>query len=232
MKKSLVIVFLMILAILVLSVNVFATAPQVAFEGDKTVEPGETKEVSVLVSADVAVGVVSGKVEKSSEISNITVKALNDWNLTYNANTGVFNIYKAEGSTSEAIMKITYTASTNEGTGTITLSDLQVTTLDYETEELNDVVKSITIKASEPEEPGTEEPGTEEPGTEEPGTGEPNTDKPTTDKPETNTPAKDNTIADKTMNKAGLEDYLFVIIACLVVVSSISYAGYKKYKNI
>lgn len=51
----------------------------------------------------------------------------------------------------------------------------------------------------------------------------------------TNTPVdqdKDNTQADKDINYAGLEDYTFAIIVGIILISFITYAKYRQYKNI
>lgn len=48
----------------------------------------------------------------------------------------------------ERIIQIKYTASNTEGTGTITLSSLQVTNINYQTENVSDITKEVAIKNS------------------------------------------------------------------------------------
>ena len=72
----------------------------------------------------------------------------------------MFNIYKAEGSKIEEIISIEYTTANTEGTGIITLSNLKMTTIEYETKDVANVVKEITIKdeISDPEPTPTPDP--------------------------------------------------------------------------
>lgn len=57
-----------------------------------------------------------------------------------------------------------------------------------------------------------------------------NTNDENTIKPGTNN--KDNTQANKVINYAGLGNYVFAIIAAVILIASISYIKYKQYKNI
>lgn len=134
-----------------ISTIIYAAEPQITLEGDSTIEPGKTKILTVKVTSDNEVGTVSGKIEKSGNISGIKVAGKNNWNLTYNQNEGTFVIYKAEGSKSEEIMTIEYTVANEEGTGNIKVSNLKLTTLDYETKDSKDISKDITIKKETPE---------------------------------------------------------------------------------
>lgn len=137
---------LMILTILFCSTHVFAAELQIILEGEQTAKPNETKTLTIKISSETEIGVVSGKIDANENITNMNVTGKNNWNLTFNKDTGVFNIYKAEGSKTEEIISIEYTTANKEGTGRITLSNLKMTTIEYETKEVSNVVKDITIK--------------------------------------------------------------------------------------
>ena len=137
---------LIILTILFCSTHVFAAEPQITIEGEQQAKPNETKVLTIKISSETEIGVVSGKIESNENITNMNVTGKNNWNLTFNKDTGVFNIYKAEGSKSEEIINIEYTTANKEGTGRITQSNLKMTTIEYETKEVSNVVKDITIK--------------------------------------------------------------------------------------
>lgn len=151
---------LMILTILFCTTYVFAAEPQIILEGEQTAKPNETKTLTIRISSETEIGVISGKIETNENIANINVTGKNNWNLTFNKDTGVFNIYKAEGSKTEEIISIEYTIANTEGTGIITLSNLKMTTIEYETKDVSNVVKEITIKneTSDPEPTPTPDP--------------------------------------------------------------------------
>lgn len=138
-----------ILTILFCSTYVLAVEPQITLEGEQMAKPNETKTLTIKISAEKEIGVVSGKIETNEKITNINVTGKNNWNLTFNKDTGVFNVYKAEGAKTEEIINIEYTTADTEGTGTITMSNLKMTTIEYETKDVANVVKEITIKSNE-----------------------------------------------------------------------------------
>ena len=146
LKKLFIIV---ILAILFCTTYVCAVEPQIMLEGEQIAKPNETKTLTIKIASETEIGVVSGKIEANENIVNMNVTGKNNWNLTFNKDTGVFNIYKAEGSKSEEIINIEYTTANTEGMGTITISNLKMTTIEYETKDVANVVKEITIKSNE-----------------------------------------------------------------------------------
>lgn len=146
MKKINIIIFIISFLLLILPTYVFAAESQVIIDGDNTVKPGETKNITIKISSEVEIGIVSGKLEKDNNISSMTLTGKNNWNLTYNSATGEFNIYKAEGAKNEEIINIEYTAGNTEGTGKITISNIKMTSIDYETKEIENISKEITIK--------------------------------------------------------------------------------------
>lgn len=162
-KKN-IIKIIVLLIILLFCKKVYAAEPQISINGESTVKAGETITLKVNISSEKEIGIISGKIEVAGNAENITVTGVNDWNLTFNKNTGVFNIYKAEGSKKEEIINIKYKASEKFTTGSVTLSDIKMTTIDYETKEIENIVKNITIQGNdtqEPEEPKTEKKLTE-----------------------------------------------------------------------
>ena len=146
MKKIKIIISMLVILFLLIS-NVFADNKSIIITGDNEVKTGEIKKVTVKINSDEEIGMISGKIAKNEKIDSITVVGKNNWNLTYNSSTGVFNMYKAEGATDEEIMQIEYVAGNNEGTGKITLDNLNLTSINYETSEIGTVEKQITIKA-------------------------------------------------------------------------------------
>lgn len=153
MKKSLMIMLFISIILCMTVTCVFAETVPVSLEGETSVTPGSTGTVNVKISSSDTIGVVSGVIGYDSNITSVEVSGKNNWTVTYNSETGKFNAYKAEGAKSEEIIQIKYTASNTEGTGTITLSSLQVTNINYETENVSDITKDITIKNSTTDDP-------------------------------------------------------------------------------
>ena len=153
MKKSLMIILFISIILCITATCVFAETVPVSLEGETNVTPGSTGTVNVKISSSDTIGVVSGVIGYDSNITSVEVSGKNNWTVTYNSETGKFNAYKAEGAKSEEIIQIKYTASNTEGTGTITLSSLQVTNINYETENVSDITKDITIKNSTTDDP-------------------------------------------------------------------------------
>lgn len=150
-KKFRIISFISVILML-LTTSVFAAGPQITMEGENTAKPGETKTVTIKVaSPDIEVGVVSGKIEKNANVESMTVTGKNNWTLTYNQSTGEFNIYKAEGAKTEEILNIEYKLTNEEGTAKITISDINLTTIDYETVEMDSISKEIAVVAEIPQ---------------------------------------------------------------------------------
>lgn len=145
MKKSIITMLFTIVVLSILTTLVYGADSQITINGDGTLKPGEKKELTINISSDEEIGIVSGKIEASSNITNMTVTGVNNWNLTYNNVTGEFNIYKAEGAKVQDIITIEYEVGTEEGTGTITLSNIKMTTISYESKEIGTITKDITI---------------------------------------------------------------------------------------
>ena len=146
MKKSIITVLFTIVFLSILTTFVYGADPQITINGDSMVKPGESKEITISISSDEEIGIISGKIESSSNITDMTVTGINSWNLTYNNNTGEFNIYKAEGAKVQDIISIQYKAGTEKGTGTISLSNIKMTTINYVSKDIGTITKDITIE--------------------------------------------------------------------------------------
>ena len=156
MKKSVLKVLLIAIFLLTITKIVYAADPSIIIEGDDSIAPGATKEMTVKIISEEDVGVISGSIEKNELIKSFTLSGENGWNITFNQQTGKFNVVKAEGAKQEVILKIQYVASDVGGTGTITLKGVKATTINYETKELGDILKEISIVEITP--PVIEEP--------------------------------------------------------------------------
>lgn len=217
MKKSLIVMLFVSIMLCLIATSVFADTAPISLEGKTSVIPGSTGTVTVKVSSDDTVGVVSGYIKYDSNLTNIQVLGKNNWTVTYNSETGKFNVVKPEGAKSEEIIEIKYTASNTEGTGTITLSNLQVTNINYDTEDVSDIAKAISIKKSIPDNP-EEEP----------------TKKPVVNPLQKPSNSNSLTTAAKTLPKAGAMTKVILPISIVLVgiVLVGVYLGYRKYKGI
>lgn len=240
MKKSLIIMLLTLTILCITATYVFAENSPLSLQG-KQVVPGSTGTVNVKISSSDTIGVVSGVIGYDSNITSVEVSGKNNWTVTYNSETGQFNAYKAEGTKQEEIIQIKYTASNAESTGKITLKDLKVTNINYETEEISNITKEITIKNSTTNNPTTDNPTTDNPATNNPGSNqsETPTDKPTNDNENKDKNVKETTsnittTSTKTLPYAGIMTYAVLPIS-IVLVGAISvgaYMGFRKYRGI
>ncbi len=114
----------------------------------------------------------------------------------------------------EEILNIEYKLTNEEGTAKITISDIDLTTIDYETAEIASISKEITVAA---EQSGNN-----------PGGNNPEDDKqedklPTDNKDDKEKPSK--------LPETGVANYI-IISVIMILVAFISYKKYKQYKNI
>lgn len=228
MKKSLIIMLFISIILCMITTSVFADTVPVSLEGSTSATPGSTVTVNVKISSSDTIGVVSGVIGYNSNITSVEVSGKNNWVVTYNSETGKFNAYKAEGGSTEEIIQIKYVTSNTEGTGTITLSDLQITNTNYETKNINDITKNITIKKESADNPTD------------------NTIDNSTDKKEDQSSDNKSTIKDSTTSKTDTktsvktlpyagkmkEIVLPIGIVLLGIISVVAYMEYKKYREI
>ena len=146
MKKSFIIIFLVLIMSILMGTCVIATETTINLEGSTTVPPGGTSTLNLKISSEETIGVISGKIEYDSNINNIILSAKNNWTVTYNSETGVFNVYKAEGAKIEEIMEIKYTVSDTVSLGTIKVDDIKMVNINYELKSVESITKEINIQ--------------------------------------------------------------------------------------
>lgn len=149
--KKIVTIMLVILLLSIYSSFVFAASTPILLTGDSTAKPNETKTLTMQISSGKLIGVVSGKIVCSDNVKIESVTAKNNWVLTYNEETKVFSILKAEGSMTDTILEIKYTTGASEGDATITITELQTAGTDYQEESLDNLVATIKVQAEKPE---------------------------------------------------------------------------------
>ena len=149
-RKAIIITIIMLL---IGATRVMAAEPKVTIEGENAVEVGKSQKVSIKIASEETIGVVSGTIKAEGNITIKSVAGKNNWNITYNSETGTFNILKAEGAKAEEIMEIEYTGGSKEGTGKIIISGVNVTTTEYETKEMGEISKTIEVEEVEVEDP-------------------------------------------------------------------------------
>ena len=238
MKKLYLISAFILLILLVASTSIYATNTTINPKGSNSVTLGSTNKITLQLTSSSKIGGVMGIIEKSSNISDIRVTAKNGWNImSYNEETGSFNMVKNEGAKNEEIMEIEYTVSNAEGTGKITIKNITVSDIEnYEEETLDNVSKEIAIvkKQEEPEQHDSEKDSN---------TGnETSKDNITIDTEQRETKPDNNQITGKsgntTNNKSVLpyagvfEVFIPIIVLILGGISIGTYLGYKKYKGV
>ena len=149
--KKIVTIILVILLLSIYSSFVFAASTPISLTGDSTAKPNETKTLTMQISSEKLIGVVSGKIVCSDNVKIESVTAKNNWVLTYNEETKAFSILKAEGSMTDTILEIKYTTGASEGDATITITELQTAGTDYQEESLDNLVATIKVQAEKPE---------------------------------------------------------------------------------
>ena len=174
--------------------------------GNSEVRAREEQTITVKVTNGTAIGVVEGYIKKDFNIERLKVSSsYNGWMTTYNEEQGCFNAFNPEGTIEGEVIKITYVLKDNANKATITLSDLKLTTIEYDTIELQDeVTKTITI-AQEVED--------------------------TVQGTNTTKPANDDTIfADKVLPKTGTSISMFVLIIVMAIVTIVTTITWRKDK--
>lgn len=237
MKKLYLIGILMIVILSLTFTSVYAITATVNLNGENKVEPGTTNKISVSIASNDTIGGIEGKLVTSSNISEILEKNVtgkNGWTVTYNAEDGIFNAFKATGSKGEEIFEIEYTVENEEGTAKIELKDLTVTDINYDEEQVADISKTISIakKSEEQKEEEKEEQKENKTNTQ---NVEINTDNTPSTKTETkNISTKEATTASKTSSLpyAGIVNVILPIVVIGIIVGLCSYVGYKKYRGI
>lgn len=206
MKRKSIILFLIIVILAILTLNIYASSASLQITGKDTIEPGTTGTMTVkLVSDTDTIGVVSGQIKVNANIENIQMQGKNGWQATYNKTTGEFNILKAEGAKVEDIADITYTIKSNATEKTdITISNIELTTIQYSTINLSDISKEVIINSPK-EETSTQTP---------------------------NPPKENQGPAEEKLPQTGITPYLVISIIGVSLVSIILYKKYNTIKDV
>lgn len=263
MKKFYFTIILMSIFLLMSSTLIFASNTTLNINGANSVTLGTTNKITVQISSDSNIGGVMGLIQKTSNITSIKLTAKNGWNImSFNEETGDFNMVKNEGGKNEDIMEIEYTVSNTEGTGKIEIKDVTVSDVEnYDEKEVEDVSKNISIVKKQEDKEDDSKTDTD---TEDETKTDTDTDKEDTGKKENSTENnnttneeasidvnKQGTIKNNNQNsnqvKAKTEtstvgktipytgDMRTIIVLAILLVGIISigtYLGYKKYKGI
>lgn len=146
MKK--VISLLLSIILIMISLNVYAAESKIDILGETTAKQGETKILTAKVNTNGdAIGVISAEISYSENISNIEISSKNGWQVTYNSSNGKLNALKAEGAKSEEFIEIKYTVKSEPSEkATIKLSKITMSTIEYSSTNVNDIVKNIEIE--------------------------------------------------------------------------------------
>ena len=235
------------------STLIFASNTTLNINGANSVTLGTTNKFTVQISSDSNIGGVMGLIQKTSNITSIKLTAKNGWNImSFNEETGDFNMVKNEGGKNEDIMEIEYTVSNTEGTGKIEIKDVTVSDVEnYDEKEVEDVSKNISIvkKQEDKEDDSKTDTDTDK---EDAGKKENSTENNNTTNEEASIDVnKQGTIKNNNQNsnqvKAKTEtstvgktipytgDMRTIIVLAILLVGIISigtYLGYKKYKGI
>lgn len=253
MKKFYFTIILMSIFLLMSSTLIFASNTTLNINGANSVTLGTTNKITVQISSDSYIGGVMGLIQKTSNITSIKLTAKNGWNImSFNEETGDFNMVKNEGGKNEDIMEIEYTVSNTEGTGKIEIKDVTVSDVEnYDEKEVEDVSKNISIvkKQEDKEDDSKTDTDTDKEDT---GKKENSTENNNTTNEEASIDVnKQGTIKNNNQNsnqvKAKTEtstvgktipytgDMRTIIVLAILLVGIISigtYLGYKKYKGI
>ena len=139
-----------IIALLMCTLSVYASEISLQVSGDNTVKAGETKKLTVKILADEAVGVFSGKIEGNASIETIQLEGKNGWNLIVYENSN-FKLIKAIGGNNEDSVEVTYKVKDSATENPkITISNISLTTIEYDIKSLSNIEKEITIQKEEP----------------------------------------------------------------------------------
>lgn len=140
-----------IITILILTVTTtYAAETQLQITGDNEAKAGDTKKILVKLVSDKDIGVITGKVEGDTNVTDIKVTGKSDW-MCISENES-FKLIKAQGAKNEDVLEITYTIKEEAADKvSIKLTNLELTTIEYETIKITEVLKEVTIKINEPE---------------------------------------------------------------------------------
>lgn len=139
MKKKVILV-LTVFTVMLCQITAYAAGANVQFK-----ETDKENTLTIEVSNSEKVGVIEGVINYDAGIKQLEVSSsCNGWTAVYNEETGKFNAFKAEGANNEEALQITYQLNSNSSQGTIAVQDIELTTINYNTIEVeNDISKTI-----------------------------------------------------------------------------------------
>ena len=151
MNKFKTILYSIMMILVLMTISVYAAEPELQITGENEAEAGATGTLIVNLVSEEDIGVFSGKVAGDANIDGIEISGENGWSILANKE-GSFKLVNAEGGKNEDILKINYTIKPEAtGTANVTLSNIELTTIDYEAKTLTDITKEITIKTEQPD---------------------------------------------------------------------------------
>lgn len=251
MKKLFIINVLVLIILIATTTLIYASNTTLELTGTNSINLNSTGKLTMKIASNSKIGGVMGVIEKNSKISSVKLTAKNGWNImSYNEESGSFNMVKNEGAKNEEIMEIEYTVSGSEGTGKIEVKNITASNIEnYDEEELDNVSKEITIVRQNEE--GQEDTDTEE--GEKEGEQTYNTDDKKSDEEKTvkdeekeikdqsqssqkeseTLKKSDSTASKNVLPHTGIIGVIIpTIILLLTAVSVFAYIGYKKYKGV
>lgn len=233
MKRIRVMTLIMLVILLIGITNVFAAQASITLQGEDTVEPGETKSVTVKVSSEKGVAGLQGKIKSEGNINIIGIEGMSGWTATKIDDGFLAYTNDGKGHKNEAVMKINYTAKSEEGTGKIIISEIlaSITVDEEELEEetISDATKVITVKNEGTGDSGAGDSGVGDSGVGDSGAGDSGAGN--SGGTGSNSDKKDPTTSKREHEDAGLESAILPM-SIITVLSIVSYVRYRKYKNI
>lgn len=235
MKSVKRIILFVIMFIMIITLKVYAANPSIQLSGDSETKVGGSGTITVTLNSESSIGVVSGTISGDLKISDLKVIGQNNWQLlAYNESNGEFKLVKADGAKNEAVMQVTYTIkSGTTGSAKVTLSNINLTTTEYETLSVSDTSKAITITTEKQLEKEETKEETKEEAKEEKDTDKKENEVKEEKKTETvKATNKDNTTASKNLPKTGIKFYIIFGLIIIGVLGVVFYSKVKKYKGI
>ncbi len=106
---------------------------------------GSDNTITIEIANNEKVGVIEGVISHDAGIKQIEISSnYNGWIAIYNEETGKFNALKPEGTNKEEVLQITYQLDQQALQGTITVEDIELTTISYNTIDVgNNISKTI-----------------------------------------------------------------------------------------
>ena len=149
MKKTKLIVAIFVIILGALTITK-AASTSVKFKGEDKIVAEKEEILTIEISNNEKIGVINGIISYDSNIKDVKIdSSYNGWMVTYNEETGQFNALKAEGETNGEVLKITYKLKESASQGLITLQNIELTTISYETIKIDQNISKTISKTTE-----------------------------------------------------------------------------------